>query len=648
MDFNEKLIDLLRTDHRFIDDGGELVKHAVIDSAWKIDHDLVRLLLSDKQIKSKFFDEIDAHWIFNINTFIEYLADKNFLSNSYTRFKNRIGLEIDGKSLRQRGEVSLAWPYKDCVLEGGQTKEDQKQTEIFFNEILAPDEIDRLLDPKVLTGFKRYTTEGSKKVTEIKRDEKGVIRENLIIKGNNLIALHTLKTQFRSKVKLIYIDPPYNTGKDSFGYNDNFNHSSWLTFMKNRLEVAKELLRDDGSIWINIDDDESHYLKVLCDDIFGRDNFVANIVWQKKFSPQNDARWFSDMHDHIIVVAKNKQNFKINQLERNGKVDDRYKNPDNDPRGNWTSGDLSVKTYSAKYDYIITTPSGKKINPPKGYSWRVSKEKLKELIEDNRIAFGDNGDNVPRIKRFLTEIKQGITPQTIWHYSEVGHNQDARKEFLELGVDEDFSTPKPERLIQRIIHIGSDADDIVLDFFAGSGTAAAVAHKMGRQFITVEQMDYIDTITVERLKKVVGKAVKKKGKMFEDTDCDLGGISKDVGWHGGGDFIYCELMRYNQAYIDKVQGAATSAELLAQWKEISEKAFINWYLNPEYPEDAVDDFQQIGKEENGLDKQKKLLCEMLDKNQLYVHLTEIEDKKFAVSKEDKELNKLFFGSRYNG
>jgi adenine-specific DNA-methyltransferase len=235
--FNEKLIELLKKDSRFLDDEGELVKAAVIDKAWKIEKELVKLLLTDKSIKEKFFEEIEGHWIFNINTFINYISDKNFLDNSYTRFRNRIGLNIDGKFLRERGEVSLVWPYRDCVLEGGQTKEEERRKEIFFNEILAQDEIDRLFDPKVLTNWKRYASNGVKKVTEIKRDEDSVIRENLIIKGNNLLSLYILKAQFRGKVKLIYIDPPYNTGSDSFKYNDNFNHSSWLTFMKNRLEA---------------------------------------------------------------------------------------------------------------------------------------------------------------------------------------------------------------------------------------------------------------------------------------------------------------------------------------------------------------------------------------------------------------------------
>ena len=230
--FHGKLINLLKTDPRFVDDAGELVKAAVMDRAWKIDHDLVRLLLREPDIKAKFFDEIEGHWIFNTNTFIDYISDKNFLADSYTRFRNKIGLNIEDKFLPERSEVSLVWPYKDCVLEGGQTKEEEKRKELFFNEILAQDEIDRLFDPKVLTGWKRYTVDGEREVKEIKRDDNGVIRENLLIKGNNLLALHTLKTQFRGKVKLIYIDPPYNTRSDSFGYNDSFNHSTWLTFMR--------------------------------------------------------------------------------------------------------------------------------------------------------------------------------------------------------------------------------------------------------------------------------------------------------------------------------------------------------------------------------------------------------------------------------
>ena len=277
--FDEKFIELLKTHNDFVDDDtGELLREFIKRRAYDLDKDLITLLLSDDTIASAFFEEIAGRWIFNNNKFVVYLNDTNFFDKSYTKFKNKVRLTIDGKYLQERGEVSLVWPYKDCVLEGGQTKEQQKQDEIFFNEILARDEKNQMFDPKVLTYWKRHTPNGEQDVAEIQRDQNGTIRENLIIKGNNLIALHTLKEQFYEKIKVIYIDPPYNTGKDSFGYNDKFNHSSWLTFMRNRLEVAKELLTDDGVIFASCDDNEQAYLKVIMDEIFGDENFVTNFV----------------------------------------------------------------------------------------------------------------------------------------------------------------------------------------------------------------------------------------------------------------------------------------------------------------------------------------------------------------------------------
>ncbi len=631
-EFNKDLIEILKTDSRFVDDEGELVKAAVIDRAWKIDHDLVRLLLGQPEIKAKFFDEIEGHWIFNINTFIEYISDKNFLANSYTRFRNRIGLTIDGKFLRERGEVSLVWPYKDCVLEGGQTREEEKRKEIFFNEILAQDEINRLFDPKVLTNWKRYTVNGEQKVTEIKRDDSGTIKENLIVKGNNLIALHALKKQFRGKVKLIYIDPPYNTGNDSFGYNDNFNHSSWLTFMQNRLEAARELLRADGSIWINIDDDESHYLKVLCDSIFGRENFVANIVWQKKYTISNDAKYFSDNHDHILLIAKNKLSFKVHGIARTKEQNDRYKNPDNDPKGAWMTQPLHAKSGN-NVEFSYTFKNGVRWQPPRGTYPRYSQEALENFEKENRIWFGKEGKAVPRVKKYLHDMGN-VRPATIWLHQDAGNNDEANKEIKKVIKNYNFTTPKPERLLQRILTIGTSEGDIVLDFHAGSGTTGAVAHKMGRNYILVEQMDYIHDLPEARLKKVIAG--------------EQGGISKSVNWQGGGDFIYCELMKYNEAYMDKIQAAKTSDELVEIWKDIAANSFLNWYVNPEMPDDAVDDFIAIGNEENGLDKQKKLLVELLDKNQLYVNLSEIDDKDFGVSEEDKKMNQSFYGEAYNG
>ncbi len=665
MSFNNKLTDLLKTDPRFVDDEGEIVLAAVQDAAWKTDRDLVKLLLSDKEIKAVFFSEIEGHWIFDLNKFIDYLSQKDFLDNSYTRFRNRIGLTIGGKYLRERGEVVLAWPYKDCYLEGGQTQEEEKRKEIFFNEMLAQDEINRLLDPKVLTNFKRYviardrsdrsnplaggeTASGidpagqlrlldprsdrevvEEKVTDFKRDENGVIRENLIIKGNNLLALHTLLGQFRGRVKLIYIDPPYNTGNDTFGYNDNFNHSTWLTFMKNRLDVAKALLRKDGSIWINIDDDEAHYLKVLCDDIFGRENFVANVVWEKKYTRANDATYFSDNHDHILVYAKSKETWELIKLPRSEKADAAYSNPDNHPKGVWKATPLHAKSGTNRKPYRFR--NGVVWTPPPGTYRRFNDEAMKRMDENNEIWFGTDGKQIPQRKSFLVDVEDGITPTTIWKYQEVGHNHEAKEELKHLFPENVFSSPKPERLLEAILHLGSRERDLVLDFFVGSGTTAAVAHKMGRQYIGIEQMDYTKTISVERLKKVI------KGEQ--------GGISKAVGWQGGGNFITCELMKYNEAFMERIQAAKTSKELLKIWREMAEGSFLNWYVNPAMPDEAVKDFEELGKGENGLEKQKRLLAELLDKNQLYVNLSEIDDAQFKVSEEDKRLNRAFYGMK---
>jgi adenine-specific DNA-methyltransferase len=506
------------------------------------------------------------------------------------------------------------------------TKEDQKRDEIFWNETLAPDEISRLLDPKVFANAKRIDKDGEHKFDGFKIDEKGDIKDNLIIKGNNLLALHSLKKRFAGEVKLIYIDPPYNTGGDFFGYNDRFNHSSWLTFMKNRLEVAHDLLDENGSIWINIDDTEAHYLKLLCDEVFKRENFVANVIWQKKFSPQSDARCFSDNHDHILVFAKHKDIWQRNLLPRTEAADARYSNPDNDPRGPWASSDLSVKTYSKEYDYPITIPSGKIINPTKGRCWRTSKENLQKLIKDNRIWFGPDGSGIPRIKRFLSEVQEGMVPITIWTHNEVGHNQEARQELKKIfGGEAVFENPKPERLLKRIIEISTKAGDIILDFFSGSGTAGAVAMKMRRQFILCEQMDYAKKVTAERIKKVV------RGEQ--------GGISKSVGWKGGGDFVYMELAKWNESFVEQIKKAKTGKEMRKLWETMKEKAYLSYKVDIAAFDKNAKDFADLS-----IDDQKRFLLECLDKNHLYINYSEIEDEEYGVNEEDKKLNKEFYGS----
>ncbi|MBU4304365.1 MAG: site-specific DNA-methyltransferase [Candidatus Omnitrophica bacterium] len=353
--------------------------------------------------------------------------------------------------------------------------------------------------------------------------------ENMIIHGDNLLVLKALLPEYEGKIKCIYIDPPYNTGNAFEHYDDSVEHSTWLSLMKPRLELLKMLLHhEQGSIWISIDDDETHYLKVLCDEIFGRNNFVANVIWEKKFSPQNDTKWLSDSHDHILVYARNKEVWRPNLLPRTDDMDARYKNPDNDPRGIWTSSDLTAKRVTEKDIYPIKAPSGKIFMPTKGRSWGVSKDKIKELIIENRVWFGEDGNNMPRLKRFLSEVQDGSVSKTIWYRTEVGDNQEAKREIKIFDDNDVFATPKPERLVKRILTLASKEGDWVLDSFLGSGTSAAVAHKMKRNWIGIEMGEHAYSHVHKRMKKVV-----------DGTDGLK--LSEALGWTGGGGFKFYEL-----------------------------------------------------------------------------------------------------------
>ena len=351
--------------------------------------------------------------------------------------------------------------------------------------------------------------------------------ENMLIHGDNLLALKALEHDYAGKVKCIYIDPPYNTGNAFEQYDDGLQHSIWLSLIRKRVEIMYNLLSEDGSIWISIDDDEQAYLKIVLDEIFGRTNFVANVIWEKKYAPQNDAKWLSDSHDFIMVYAKNKNVWRPNLMERSAEMDARYKNPDNDPRGPWQSDNLNVRTYSASCDYPITTPAGRVVNPPQGRSWMCSPQRYEELLADNRIYFGSDGQGVPRVKRFLSEVKQGMVCKTIWYRTEVGDNQEAKREVKKFNMESVFATPKPERLVQRIIFLATKPGDIVLDSFLGSGTTAAVAHKMGRKWIGIELGDHCYTHCKVRMDSVV--------------EGEQGGISKEVAWQGGGGYKFYEL-----------------------------------------------------------------------------------------------------------
>ncbi|MEW6038612.1 MAG: site-specific DNA-methyltransferase [Pseudomonadota bacterium] len=357
--------------------------------------------------------------------------------------------------------------------------------------------------------------------------------DNRLIFGDNLLALKALEAEFTGKVKCVFIDPPYNTGSAFTHYDDGLEHSIWLSLMRDRLEIIRRLLSEDGSLWITIDDNEAHYLKVLCDEVFGRENFVANVMWEKKFSPQNDAKWLSLNHDHILVFAKSKEIWRPNLLERSQKQEKNFKNPDSDPRGPWTSADYTCA--KSKYErpnlyYPIMNPNtGEQVWPNPIRVWAFDRLSHERNVAENLIWWGKNGNNpVPRLKKFSDRVREGTVPTTVWRHEDVGNNQTAKREVISFNKDDPFGTPKPESLVQRVLDVATNPGDLVLDSFAGSGTTGAVAHKMGRRWIMVELGEHCHTHIIPRLKKVI------------DGE-DPGGITQAVDWKGGGGFRYFRL-----------------------------------------------------------------------------------------------------------
>jgi adenine-specific DNA-methyltransferase len=618
----EELKKLLEQDERLVVEG-KLLKNKIIESSLKLDVDLIRLLLKSETIKTHFFQEVDGVLVFDKIKFQKFVSNKAFLPDSYTSFKNKIGpLTENEEYLSENKEAVLVWPYKDCVLEGGQEKEDEKRKEIFHNEILTPDEIDRLLEPKVFTNSKRIDAKREYKVTEIKTTD------NLIIKGNNLLVLHSLKKRFTGKVKLIYIDPPYNTGNDEFKYNDNFNHSTWLTFMKNRLEIAKELLREDGIIFVQMaqspttlsESPELGYLLVLMDEIFGRKNYLTTIIWKKKGNPSNTEKNIGTITESILMYAKNIDKVDVNLLFYKR----RYKYED---EGGSYNLEKPIKTDEGTYKrdtmkYEIINPiTNKRILPPQGKRWTIGKSNMEKLMQDGKIVF-KQGEVF--IKKYENDYLRGgakLFPNLLVNH---GSLKSAKNELANLGFErEDFESPKPEILMKTLIEIVTIKKEIVLDFFLGSGTTCAVAHKMGRQYIGVEQMEYFKSLTLERMKKVL---------------CgEQGGVSEVVDWGGGGDFIYLELMELNEKYINKIQFAKDDEGLMKIWKEMKENAFLSYKIEPKDIDKNIEEFKDLS-----FENQKKFLIECLDKNQIYINLSEIDDTEYEISKEDKELNNRIY------
>ena len=548
------LIEVLKQKTDFFSESGELLRNAVYEAAMKMDSSLIKLLIDNETTKKRFFTEIDGVLVFDKVGFGWVINNKEFLPDSYTRFKNKIGLvDESGSFISTSDKVELVFPYKDCVLEGGQTKEDQKRSEIFYNETLAPDEIDRLLYPKVLTNAKRYTSNGNAQITEFSDND------NLIIKGNNLLAIASLKRKFAGRIKLIYIDPPYNTGNDSFGYNDKFNRSSWLSFMKSRLKIAKELLSPDGAIYVQLDYHQVHYAKILMDEIFGEENFQREIIWRIGWLSgykTKDNNWIRN-HDTILFYSKNPKSLKF------------------------------IKNY-------------------------IPKNEFKEIAQSDaeRYPIEDvwNGNEYDDLNSIAIVSFAGETVSKL------------------LNPDDEVKGQKSEKLLERILRAHTSKGDIVLDFFGGTGTTAAVAHKMGRKYIVCEQLDKHIDIELRRLNKVI---------LGEQS-----GISKRNNWQGGGSFVYCELAKLNQHYVDKIESATTDAELIALLEEILGTDFISCKVNPAQIKENAKSFEELT-----VDDKKRFLMELLDKNQLYVNYCDIDDEKYHISEEDKAFTKSFYGDK---
>lgn len=577
--FYKSVINVLKQDPRFFTENGELLRNAVYEAAMKMDSNLIKLLYENEVTKNRFFTVVDGIAVFDKVGFGWVINNRQFLPDSFTRYKNKIGLvDNNDEFLSSSDNVVLSFPYKDCVLEGGQTKEDQKRTEVFYNETLAPDQVDRLLYPKVFSNAKRYTKDGVEE--NITFDE----NDNLIIKGNNLLAIASLLKKYEGKISCIYIDPPFNTGNDSFNYNDKFTRSTWLVFMKNRLMLAKKLLAETGNIFIHIDINQSHYLKVLCDEVFGNDNFVEEIIWS--YGSPSGGRASTpkpvNIHDYILHYSKN---------------------------------------YSSRKQLRVYTP----------YTQKYIDDWFKYTDENGRRyrrrQRGKDGDgNAIWEKQYLDESK-GVPLTTVWNdIKQVYADPRAYKIGLKVDVEviKEFSGgQKPESLIQRIFNMCTTTGDIVLDFHLGTGTTAAVAHKMGLQYIGCEQIDSQIEIILARLDKVING--------------EAAGVSKEVNWHGGGSFVYCELAQLNDKYVEAITKAENDEQLKSVWFEIKKSGFISSYVSPQEIDPNADDFKSLS-----FDDKKRLFLALLDKNMLYVNYCDIDDETYDISEADKAFTNSFY------
>lgn len=632
---NTALEKLLIKEEKYVAEDGKILKAKVYQDTMNMDTSLIKLLISDERIKELFFTNIDGVLVFDKQKFIWFIDSKDFLPDSYTSFKNKIGLiDRNRNYLSSNNDVVLAFPFKDCFLKGGQDKDEEKRKEIMYNEIMAYEDIRRMLSPKIFTNAKRYTKNGIEENITLRKDD------NLIIKGNNLIALASLLEKYGGGgVKCIYIDPPYNTGSDSFNYNDNFNHSTWLIFMKNRLELAKKLLSDDGVIFVQCDDNEQAYLKVLMDDIFGRENFVATAPRKTGAgSAANRADYvLRKPYDFIMIYGKdklsicfNKKNVGLKKYDFNddygdymlGEFQASGSDSTRDARPNLyypIYADSNNNLYLKKSEKTIKTILPNKVKGKDGrWMWKTQKFEL----DKDKFLYFDGTKIYRKIYNDKSEDQNKYQVEKAYFDESSYQNSTGTTELKELLGEGVFNNPKPEFLISKLLEISTKPNDLVLDFHLGSGTTAAVAHKMGRKYIGIEQMDYIEDIAVERMKKVI--------------EGEQGGISKATNWQGGGSFVYCELKENSQILLNKIK-EATEENILKIKEEIYNDNRIVPYITRDELEKVNEEFKNLKVEDK-----KRVLIDLIDKNKLYINYSDIEDEKYSISEEEKTFTNSFY------
>lgn len=631
-----ELEQLLRKNSRYCMDDGRLLKNRIVEDALSIQPLLVKELLGNEKMKKVFFTDVEGVMVFDKIKFQRFVSDTQFLGGSYTMFKNKIGLANEnGRFVSESREVVLSWPYKDCMLEGGQTKEDAKRNEVFWNETLAPDEVNRLTEPKVFSNFKRYDKEGEHQVDHLSDND------NLIIKGNNLLALHSLKKKYAGQVKLIYIDPPYYFRKklstDTFKYNSNFHLSTWLTFMRDRLECAKHLLAPSGTIWIHMGDEGMHYLKLVADQVFGINHFIGTLPRRTRNGKSDVPFNFSQDFDWLLVYT----NVEESQAVMGRAVERKYYTTEDYPGKPWRLADLTKQTTAKERENsfftMVDPKTGKEYPPSEKRTWCITKETFDFHYKRGYIVFPDDYDFLkitkPYSRKFKYEdeangklssiisdcqIQQFLKSLLYDCKNEIGNN-----EINDLFGRDEFDYAKPENLIKIIMEAVTNEGDLVMDFFSGSGTTVAVAHKLGRKYIGCEQIDHQIELTVNRLNEVI---------------CgEQGGVSKSIGWQGGGSFVYCELSKANGKFADEIENAEVTGQLMDIWNRMKATDYLNYKVDVKEVDANVADFEGLN-----LDDQKRFLIECLDKNLLYVPLSDIDSNEYGVTDEDKRLTREFY------